>query len=72
MRIDACQDETSLVQSLGALGGGADTHSGDGMTDGEVEAALLRQSAGVGDNPAQKADNRFILNAERGKVYAVF
>ncbi len=24
------------------------------------------------DNPAQKADNRFILNAERGKVYAVF
>lgn len=24
------------------------------------------------DNPAQKADNRLILNAERGKVYAVF
>ena len=47
---DTSQDEVPGFQGLGALGGGADAHGGDGMADGQVEAALLRQGAGIGDD----------------------
>ena len=47
---NARQDEVTGLQRLGALGGGADAHSGNGMTDGQIEAALLGQRTGVGDN----------------------
>ena len=50
MRIDACQDETSLVQSLGALGGGADAHRRERVPHAGEEAALLGQSAGIRDH----------------------
>ena len=50
MRIDACQDETSLVQSLGALRGGADAHRRERMPYAGEETALLRQSAAVADH----------------------
>ena len=43
------------------------------LDDGANEASFSPPTRGFHiDNPAQKADNRFILNAERGKVYAVF
>lgn len=44
---NAGKNEVAGFQCLGALGAGADAHSGDGVTDGQVEAALLRQRAGV-------------------------
>ena len=47
---DARQDEVAGFQGLGALGGGADAHGGDGVADGQIEAALLRQGAGIGDD----------------------
>lgn len=47
---DAGQNEVTGFQRLGALGGGTDAHGGDGVTDGQIEAALLWQSAGVGDD----------------------
>ena len=50
MRIDACQDETSLVQSLGALGGGADAHRWERVPHAGEETALLGQSAAVADH----------------------
>ena len=50
MRIDACQDETSLVQSLGALRGGADAHRRERMPYAGEETALLRQSTAVADH----------------------
>ena len=39
-----------LYTSLRAFRTGADAHSGDGMTDGQIDAALLGQGAGVGDD----------------------
>ena len=50
VRIDACQDETSLVQSLGALGGGADAHRRERVPHAGEETALLGQSAAVADH----------------------
>ena len=50
MRIDACQNETSLVQSLGALGGGADAHRRERVPHAGEEAALLGQRAAVADH----------------------
>ena len=50
VRIDACQDETSLVQSLGALRGGANTHRREGVSHAGEETALLGQSAAVADH----------------------
>ena len=50
MRIDACQDETSLVQRLGALGGGADAHRRERVPHAGEETALLGQSAAVADH----------------------
>lgn len=50
MRIDACQDETSLIQSFGPLRGGADTHRRERMPYAGEEAALLGQSAGIRDH----------------------
>lgn len=50
MRVDACQDETALVQSLRALGGGADAHRREGVPYAGEETALLRQSAAVADH----------------------
>lgn len=47
---NASQDEVTGFQCLGTLRAGADTHGSDGMTDGQIEATLLWQSAGVGDN----------------------
>ena len=47
---NASQDEVAGFQCLGALGGGADAHGGNGMTNGQIEAALLGQGAGVGDD----------------------
>lgn len=50
MRIDACQDETSLIQSFGPLRGGADTHRREGVPHAGEETALLGQSAAVTDH----------------------
>ena len=50
MRIDACQDKAALVQSLGALRGGADTHRRERVPHAGEEAALLGQSAGIRDH----------------------
>ena len=50
MRIDACQDETALVQGLGPLRGGADAHRRERVPHAGEEAALLRQSAAVADH----------------------
>ena len=50
VRIDACQDETALVQSLGALRGGADTHRRERVSYAGEETALLGQSAAVADH----------------------
>ena len=49
MRIDACQDKAALVQSLGALGGGADAHRRERVPHAGEETALLRQGAAVAD-----------------------
>ena len=50
MRIDACQDEAALVQSLGPLGGGADAHRRERVPHAGEETALLRQSTAVADH----------------------
>ena len=50
MRIDACQDKAALVQSLGALRGGADAHRRERVPHAGEEAALLGQSAAVADH----------------------
>ena len=50
MRIDACQDETALIQGFGALGGGADAHRRERVPHAGEETALLRQSAAVADH----------------------
>ena len=50
MRVDACQDETALVQGFGALRGGADTHRRERVPHAGEEAALLGQSAAVADH----------------------
>ena len=50
MRVDACQDETSLVQRLGALGGGADAHRRERVPHAGEETALLGQSTAVTDH----------------------
>lgn len=47
---DACQREARLVQSLGALGGGADANGRERAPDRGEEAGLLGQGAGVGDH----------------------
>ena len=50
MRIDACQDETALIQGFGALGGGADAHRRERVPHAGEETALLGQSAAVADH----------------------
>lgn len=50
VRIDACQDETALVQGLGALRGGADAHRRERVPHAGEETALLGQSAAVADH----------------------
>ena len=50
MRIDACQDKATLVQSLGPLRGSADTHRRERVPHAGEEAALLGQSAAVADH----------------------
>ena len=50
MRIDACQDETALIQGFGALGGGADAHRRERVPHAGEETALLGQSAGIRDH----------------------
>ena len=35
--VDAAQDEATLIQGLGALGGGADADGREGMADGDEE-----------------------------------
>ena len=47
---DASQNEVTGFQCLRAFRTSADAYGGDGMTDGQIEAAFLRQGAGVGDN----------------------
>ena len=47
---DAGEREAGLVQGLGALGGGADTHRWERAADAREEAGLLGQGAGVGDH----------------------
>ena len=47
---DAGEREAGLVQRLGALGGGADTHRWERAADAREEAGLLGQGAGVGDH----------------------
>ena len=50
MLVNACQDETSLVQSLRALGGGTDAHRRERVPHAGEETALLGQSAAVADH----------------------
>lgn len=47
---DAGEREARLVQRLGALGGGADAHRRERMSNAREEAGLLGQGARVGDN----------------------
>lgn len=47
---DAGEREARLVQSLRALGGGADAHRRERAADTREEAGLLWQGAGVGDH----------------------
>ena len=49
-RGDASQNKVPGFQCLGALGGGADTHSSDRMTNRQIEAAFLWQGTGVGND----------------------
>lgn len=49
LRVDAGKDEACLVQSLGALGGGADAHRGEWLPNGGEETGLLGQGARVTD-----------------------
>ena len=44
---DAGKNEVAGFQCLRTLGAGTDTHGSNRMTDGQVEAALLRQGARV-------------------------
>ena len=50
VRINACQDETALIQGFGALGGGADAHRWERVPHAGEKAALLGQSATVADH----------------------
>ena len=50
MRINACQDKATFVQSLRALGGGADAHRWERVPHAGEETALLGQSAAVADH----------------------
>ena len=50
MRIDACQDETALIQGFRPLRGSADAHRRERMPYAGEETALLRQSAAVADH----------------------
>ena len=47
---NASQNKVTSLQRLRAFRTGADAHSGDGMTNGQIEATFLGQSAGVRDN----------------------
>lgn len=44
------QNEVAGFQCLGTFRTGTDAHGGDGMTDGQIEAALLGQGTGVGND----------------------
>ena len=48
--INAGEDEASLVQCLGTLGGGADAHCREGLTYGSKEGAFLGESTAVGNH----------------------
>ena len=48
--VDAGQNETSLVQSLWTLSGGADTYGGEGVSHAGEEAGLFGEGATVRDN----------------------
>lgn len=48
--VDAGEDEAGVVEALGALGGGADAHCGEGMAHGGEEGGFLGECAGVGDD----------------------
>ena len=50
MRIDACQDETALIQGFRPLRGSADAHRRERMPYAGEETALLGQSAAVADH----------------------
>ena len=45
--VNTRQHEAGLIQSLRPLGGGADTHRREGLTDAGEEATFLRQRAAV-------------------------
>ena len=47
--VDAGQDESGVVERLGAFGRGADADGREGVADGGEEARFLGQGAGVGD-----------------------
>ena len=50
MRVDACQNETTLIQGFRPLRGSADAHRRERMPYAGEETALLRQSAAVADH----------------------
>ena len=50
VRVDACQNETTLIQGFGALRGGADAHRRERVPHAGEETALLGQSAGIRDH----------------------
>ena len=50
VRVDACQDKATFVQSLRALGGGADAHRRERVPHAGKETALLGQGAAVADH----------------------
>ena len=48
--VDAGQDESGVVERLGAFGRGANADGREGMAHGGEEARFLGQGAGVGDH----------------------
>ena len=50
MRVNACQDETALIQGFRPLRGSADAHRRERVPHAGEETALLRQSAAVADH----------------------
>ena len=53
--VDACQGEAALVESLRALGRGADADCRERAADAREEGAFLGQGAGVGDDAERRA-----------------
>ena len=67
---DAGEREAGLVQRLGALGGGADTHRWERAADAREEAGLLGQGAGVGNHGEGVHLQAVVVVESHGLVHA--